>query len=309
MCLIWRKSNVFKLNKYLSVRFEGEKTIIYIKEKPFIACKYLLMNAPVESINFFESIDQMSENLNAQLEFEITSESIGLQPEEEFRGHCSNLQVWVEHDYDTRLLHRNLAFPLLKKLTDVGDAKARARFSLEVVRRFKSGYPTVQKFLVLEKHLSRLKHTTLEELIEYSDDKDVLEALSDYFNDKKDFSNHLKTLKRLLWINPIHRKAYLALAFIYLRIDKLFEAKLVLKELLNMYPDDDEALLFLANLYWFEEKADKANNLIEKLELTKFSFLSRKKFVELKSYEFSSLVPRPLFEWVKHGHKWIINLP
>jgi len=25
-----------------------------------------------------------------------------LSPEEEFKGHCSNLQVWVENDYDSK---------------------------------------------------------------------------------------------------------------------------------------------------------------------------------------------------------------
>jgi len=266
------------------------------------------MNVPVESINSFDSIDQMSESLNSQLEFRITREDVGLLPEEEYRGHCSNLQVWVENNYDTRLLHRNLSFPLLKQLTSVGDSKARKIFSLEVAKRFKSGFPTVQKFLILEKHLSCLKRTVLEELVGFTYDKGVLEAFSDYFNDKKDFSNHLKTLKRLLWIDLIHRKAYLVLAFTYLRIDKLFEAKLVLKELLKIYPDDDEALIFLANLYWFEGKADKANNLIEKLELTKFSFLSKQEFVALRSNRFF-LAPRPGFEWVKHGHRWVLDLP
>ena len=149
MDLKLHRPNVFKLNKYLSVRFESEETVIYVKRKPFIACKYLLMNAPVESIASFESIDQMSDCLNSQLERELTREDIGLLPKEEFRGHCSNLQVWVEHNYDTRLLHRNLAFPLLKQLTSVGDAKAREAFSSEVIRRFKSGHPTVQKFLIL----------------------------------------------------------------------------------------------------------------------------------------------------------------
>jgi len=38
-----------------------------------------------------------------------------ITPEEEFWGHCSNLQTWVEHNYDTNILDDNLAFPLLKK--------------------------------------------------------------------------------------------------------------------------------------------------------------------------------------------------
>lgn len=59
-------------------------------------CKFLLLNIPVEKINFLDEI--------------------------EFWGHCSNLQVWAENNYDTRLLHRNLSSPLLKQLSDLGDS-------------------------------------------------------------------------------------------------------------------------------------------------------------------------------------------
>ena len=38
-----------------------------------------------------------------------------ITPEQEFWEHYSNLQVWYKNDYNTRLLHRNLSFDLLKK--------------------------------------------------------------------------------------------------------------------------------------------------------------------------------------------------
>ena len=90
MSLDYHGSAVFDLNKYLSVRFRGNHTVIYVKNESFIACKYLFMNAPsIESTKFFDSIDQMSESLNGQLEMEITREEVGLSPEDEFWGHCS----------------------------------------------------------------------------------------------------------------------------------------------------------------------------------------------------------------------------
>ncbi len=49
-------------------------------------------------------------------------------PIKEFWGHCSNLQAWAEYGYDTRLLHPNLAFPLLEKLATVGDPIAKKVF-------------------------------------------------------------------------------------------------------------------------------------------------------------------------------------
>ena len=61
-----------------------------------------------------------------------------------------NLQTWVEHDYDTRLLHSNLAFPPLKKLTEAGDPAARRAFKCEIAKRYESGYPLVVEFLRME---------------------------------------------------------------------------------------------------------------------------------------------------------------
>ncbi len=310
MSLSYHKSTVFDLNKYLSVRFRGRTTEIYIKGEPFITCKYLFMNAPsIESTKFFDSIDQMSESLNGQLERELTREKVGLSPEDEFWGHCSNLQVWVENNYDTRLLHRNLAFPLLKKLTAVGDAKAKKIFSQEVSKRFKSKSPTVQKFLVLGDYIARLKRSILRDLIDYADDKEVLELLSARFREKDDFPNNLKALKRLLWIDPIHRKAHLVLAFLYLKLDNLAKAKIILKELLQLYPKDEEATKFLAQIYWFEEKAEKAKALVKEINNTPDSFVNRKEFIKLKFYKFSFWVPESPFRLVKHRHGWFFDFP
>ena len=57
-----------------------------------------------------QSIDEAAEYLNRTLERGYRK----IDPETEFWGHCSNLEAWAENNYDTRFLHRNLAFPLLK---------------------------------------------------------------------------------------------------------------------------------------------------------------------------------------------------
>jgi tetratricopeptide (TPR) repeat protein len=267
------------------------------------------MNAPIDSICSYESIDQMSESLNSQLERVLTPGDVGLSPKEEFRGHCSNLQVWVEHDYDTCLLHRNLAFPLLKQLASIGDDKARELFCAEVEKRFKSGHPTVQMYLILEEYLLFLDRSVLEELVYYVDHIDVLKFLSECFNDKNDFSNHVKTLKRVMWIDPIHRKAYLVLAFTYLKSNKLLKAKLALKELLKMYPRDEEALFFLASLYWFEGKKTRANELIRQIRLKSLPFPSRSEFIKIKAYIYSSLVIKPRYKKRLYHHKPYLDIP
>ncbi len=118
-------SKEFKVNDYITLKLEFDtweeywETVIYVNKKRFDQCKFLLLDIPIEKIKTFdeiESIDEAAEKLDRSLE-NTDKHSGGIPPDVEFWGHCSNLQVWFENDYDSRLLHRNLAFPLLKKLT------------------------------------------------------------------------------------------------------------------------------------------------------------------------------------------------
>lgn len=113
----------FKVNDYLSLRNDGYKTQIYVNGIEFVQCKFLLINIPVDEVVSFEdikSIDEAADNLDHSLE-DLNSRKQNIGQITEFWAHCSNLQVWAEQDYDTRLLHSNLSFPLLKKLTEVGE--------------------------------------------------------------------------------------------------------------------------------------------------------------------------------------------
>lgn len=125
------------------------KTNIYVNDVLFNQCKFLLLEIPVNKVRSFdevESIDEAAEKLDRSLERTNRNSSI-IPPEVEFWGHCSNMQVWAEYNYDTRLLHSNLAFPLLKKLYDSGDSVAERVFSDEIIKRLKSGHSSVCRFL------------------------------------------------------------------------------------------------------------------------------------------------------------------
>ena len=147
----------FKVNDYISLRLESSKTIIYIKGKIFNQCKRLLLNIPVDKISTFEKIQSVDE-ASEELIKENSSNEIKLSPDLEFWGHCSNLQIWAENDYDTRLLHRNLAFPLLKELVKVGDLKAKRVFNEEIAKRIEIGYFPVLEYLILEGYPSYLNN-------------------------------------------------------------------------------------------------------------------------------------------------------
>ena len=146
---------IFVINDYITVKLEDDFTNIYVNGELFIQSKYLLLNIPAIQVKKFDKVESIDVAADVLAWTDAEQAGIGytIEPESEFWGHCSNLQVWYEHGYDTRLLHSSLAFPLLKKLEEVGDPLARKIFQEEILSRFESGYPTVIAYLVETKLL------------------------------------------------------------------------------------------------------------------------------------------------------------
>jgi len=168
-------SSIFEINEYLTLKLEEGKTNIYVAGELFRQCKFLFINIPVDAIGEYDeidSIDEAAEKLDNKME--CKRDEVNVASEDEFWGHCSNLQVFYEHDYDTRMLHRNLAFPLLRKLTNAGDPIAKRAFKNEVAKRVGAGNLTVFLYLLVGEYL---KDFTLEERKTFLDNPKVMECI------------------------------------------------------------------------------------------------------------------------------------
>lgn len=188
MILLSKVMNEFVINEFLKLQLENGKTLIFIDDKKFIQCKYLLLNSQGENNENITpdaeglSIDDQTSDLDHSLELvDDDDTNMLIPPEAEFWAHCSNLQAWYENDYNTHILHSNLAFPLLRRLTAAGDKKAGLIFKEEISRRFKSGNLNVMTYLVKEGYLDQLD-------IEESDK--LYEELN--FNTYKELKRRLK---------------------------------------------------------------------------------------------------------------------
>jgi len=176
---LMEKPNVpeFKINNLITLKLEYNKTFIYIKGKKFMQCMRLCLHIPPQKSNLYEeieSIDEATEIFNRFLymnkivkgEFAdpVENQDSVITPEQEFWGHCSNLQTWVENKYDTRLLHSNLSFPLLKRLSDEGDKFALIRFKEEIASRLEGGYLPVIHYLLEQNYIRYLSPDDLIDL-------------------------------------------------------------------------------------------------------------------------------------------------
>ena len=97
MSRIVGRSHEFIINKYLKLRLEQERTMIYVKNQPFRQCMYLLMNIRTDKIREYDeirSIDEAAVSLDRSLEGHHNNR---IPAETEFWGHCSvrHEAVWL----------------------------------------------------------------------------------------------------------------------------------------------------------------------------------------------------------------------
>lgn len=150
--------NKFQINKFIELKLEDGKTNIYVSSQYFRQSKYILLRKTLfeiedEGILNIESVDELAEKLDHSLKQKLP-EVIDISAETQFWVHCSNMQAWAEHDYDSKMLHSNLSFPLLRRLAEVGDLKALWVFKDEIAERFASRHEPVSLFLISEGYLN-----------------------------------------------------------------------------------------------------------------------------------------------------------
>ena len=128
-----------KINEFLTVKLEGDKTYIYVGKKRISKCKVL------------------------ELEF-LKSEGM-LDPEVQFLGHCSTLEVWNESGYEPKFLNSQACFMLLRELSHAGDLVAKRKIKEEIVHHLESDRSTMISVIMKERLLYCLEEEEQELLI------------------------------------------------------------------------------------------------------------------------------------------------
>ncbi|MFX1572018.1 MAG: leucine-rich repeat domain-containing protein [Promethearchaeota archaeon] len=187
----------FKINQYLKLKLESGRTNIYVNNSRFIQCMYLLINIPVDKIEEYDEIESIDE-ASVKLDRSMERNHRKVPPETEFWGHCSNIQAWADNEYDTRILHRNIAFPLLKALVDAGDPIARRKFKEEIAIRYATGHPTVIRYLTQNGYLYYLTEEEFESMlidIDFPSIDEYIRNILPYLRDVGD-SESIKQIKK-----------------------------------------------------------------------------------------------------------------
>jgi hypothetical protein len=120
-----RFRNRIAVNEHIAVVWDAEKerVLVLVDEVPTSSCAALLLNMSSADPEF-TSIDELAERQGARpLKGDELRKMLSI--DEEVRAHASNIQAWVENDYDARLLHSNISSLLSSALAAAGDEKAK----------------------------------------------------------------------------------------------------------------------------------------------------------------------------------------
>jgi len=125
------------INEFMDIVIGNDSNVpkIYVAGKPFKKCMFLVTCLPVNEYEGINSIDELASIPSAR---NLEGKEINMEKEQVLQAHASNLIAWCENDYDTRILHSNLSFPLLIELAKNGDEKAKKVLKPEIESRIKS---------------------------------------------------------------------------------------------------------------------------------------------------------------------------
>jgi len=130
------------INEYIDlIWYEGQPTI-FVAGKKFNQCMFLAATISHREGIEINSIDELMTIDDARI-MEDDGTFFGMTPKAIMEAHASNLQAWCENDYDTRILHSNLSFSLLRKLAKEGDKKAKIVLKSEIEERLRTRQKSV----------------------------------------------------------------------------------------------------------------------------------------------------------------------
>ena len=255
----------FKINEFLSVKLKDDETIIFVKNVEFKQCKYLLINIPVEESEDYDEINSIDEaiELSRKKRRGRIGENFVIDPETEFWGHCSNLQAWVESGYDSRLLHSNLAFPLLKKLTEKGDFRAKIAFKEEIAKRVESGHLPVFRFILRLGFLDYLNEEEIEPLLESRMFPTFWKKLGIYFLRNGYFNKAFKVFIRALELGLEEDSIWTYLGILYMEKGKFNVAIKLFKRAMIINANDMKIWVYLSEIYFFKGEFEKSERMVK----------------------------------------------
>lgn len=124
----------------------------------YTSCIHVLPEKNRQGKEVYYSIEEIAENQGYLVDRSNRDEIFFVM--------CSNLQAWVENEYNTDLYIFYMAFPILKELVHLEIEKSKFYLNREVFRKMTGNYFLVKWYPIKHKYLKHLDSTQVKEFLD-----------------------------------------------------------------------------------------------------------------------------------------------
>ena len=135
----------FKLNEYITLKFEANRTKIYVGDIYFSD-----YNPPQIKELIQEDILYLDDKFNR---INYSKEISKINQENAYQRHCNLFKTWFDNEYDPQILPINLAFPLLIELITVGNSERMFNLRYLTLKCLESGNSKIISYIIRQDYI------------------------------------------------------------------------------------------------------------------------------------------------------------
>ena len=158
------KKNEIKIDDFITLKLEEDKIWIYVGGKPYRPCSYILAKKSIDAIMDDALGSRNIEFLTEKMDHSLEGQNDLIKLDTQLWAYASSLKTWVENGLNTDLLPANFIIPLLRRLSEAGNMRAKEVFSKEILKKFKSLHENTIIFLIEEEYIQFLESEEIQQL-------------------------------------------------------------------------------------------------------------------------------------------------
>lgn len=186
----------FQVNEFISLKLVFSKILIYICDELFLTCQKVALSLAPSKFKEYSDFDDIDEIIDFyQSKYDPKGE-VMITPEEEFWAHSSNMQAWVDNNYNTCILSKNLSFPILAELSKRKIPYYKILFKEELITRIRDGGIKTLLYFINENYLRYLSEEDLFSGLLSVEEADILRRISNLNPYQYTLTTNLKDSRR-----------------------------------------------------------------------------------------------------------------
>lgn len=238
----------FQVNEFISLKLVFSKTLIYVCDELFLTCQKVALSLVPSKFKEYSDFDDIDEIIDFyQSKYDPKGE-VMITPEEEFWAHSSNMQAWVDNNYNTCVLSKNISFPILTELSNREIPHFKILFKEELITRIRGGGIKTLLYFINEFYLNYLTEQDLFDGLLLLEEAEIIKNISQLIPLDYTLTTCLKDSRRFSSLRSENKLHFC------IKEGHITELE-ILVDCLYSWDQHREAILQIKNLKYLEELA------------------------------------------------------